>query len=64
MFEKHFLVFCNVDEDGNIVDGLTGNNIIPSKQYDHFFYLGEEGIDDLMGYKVVDNKLVKRENAE
>ena len=60
--ENNFLLFCNVDDKGNIYEGVTGNNIIPDKQYDHFFYLGEEGIEDLMQYKVIDNELVQ--NAE
>lgn len=60
--ENNFLLFCNVDEEGNIIEGVTGNNIIPDKQYDFFFYLGEEGVEDLLLYKIINNELVK--NAE
>ena len=56
---NNFIVFCNVDEDGNIYEGVVGNNIVPNKQYDYFSYLGEERIDDLMKYKVIDGELVK-----
>lgn len=51
------LLFCDVDEDGNITDALTGVNIIPDRQYDYFFY----GFDaDIFIYKVdvVTRKLV------
>lgn len=59
--DNNFIVFCNADEEGVIYDGVVGNNIVPDKQYDYFFYLGEEGIDDLMKYKVIDGKLTSAE---
>ena len=57
---NNYLVFCNTDKEGNINDGIVGNNIVPDKQYDYFFYLGNEGVDDLMEYKVEKGELVER----
>lgn len=45
-----YVVYCNTDEDGNITNGCWGINIIPDRQYDHFFYLNEPV--DLMHCKV------------
>lgn len=52
-----FLVYANVDKNGNIKEGLSGFNIIPDRQYDYFFFLDKE--IDLMDYKIENNKLVK-----
>ncbi len=57
MIMDGFLVYVNVNEDGEITEGLTGVNIIPDRQYDFFFYL-EEKID-LLKYKIEDRQLVK-----
>lgn len=59
MFERHFLVFCNVDDEGNIIEGISGINIIPGKQYDYFFYREENDKIDMLKYKVEDRRLVK-----
>ena len=45
----NYLLFCDVDETGNITDALTGVNIIPDRQYDYFFYGFN---DDIFLYKV------------
>ncbi|WP_163183345.1 hypothetical protein [Neobacillus sedimentimangrovi] len=45
-----YLVFCDTDELGNITDAYAGVNIIPSRQYDYFFYMPNE--IDIMQYKV------------
>jgi hypothetical protein len=36
------LLYCDVDENGNIVDAFGGLNIIPSRQYDFYFFLEDE----------------------
>jgi len=51
-----FLVFCDADEQGNITDYIAGRNIIPSRQYDYFFFLMNE--IDVADYKIVDGQLV------
>lgn len=50
-------MYVNVSEDGEIIEGLTGVNVIPDRQYDFFFYLDEK--IDLLKYKVEDGQLVK-----
>ena len=53
MFQKHYLVFCDADKDGRIIEGIQGVNIIPDKDYEFFFYLGEGNKEiDLMEYKI------------
>lgn len=44
-----YLVYVNTDDDGNIINALAGQ-VIPDRQYDHFFYLNEPV--DLMHCKV------------
>lgn len=55
------LLFCNVDENGRIINFIAGKYIIPDRQYDYFFYLTENIVDDLHNYKVVDGVLTKTE---
>lgn len=53
------LLFCDVDADGNITSSLQGNNVVPTRQYDYFFFLeGELDVDD---YSVIDDRLVRKE---
>lgn len=48
-----YLVFCYVDEDGNIIDAFVGESIIPSRQYDYFFYTLDKGVmENIALYKV------------
>lgn len=53
------LLFCDVDENGNITSSLHGRNVIPTRQYQYFFYLTEE--IDVNDYLVIDGKLVSKE---
>jgi hypothetical protein len=46
------LLYVNIDEDGNIVDSLYGQNIIPDREYDFFFYTTEEIAENAFDYKV------------
>jgi hypothetical protein len=59
-----FLLFCDVDAEGNITSFVAGQYVIPSRQFDYFFYLvNEVGIaivEDLSSYKIVDGQLVKK----
>lgn len=49
----NYLLFCDVDADGNFVDAFFGANIIPSKQYDYFFFVTDPDItNNLIDYKV------------
>lgn len=49
----NYLLFCNVDENGNIIDSFSGVNIIPSKQYEYFFLTQDKGVvEDISKYKV------------
>lgn len=56
-----FLLFCNVEVDGRIKDSISGEKIIPMKQYDYFFYITgkdyETFLKDLPNYRVVDGQL-------
>jgi hypothetical protein len=48
-----YLVFCDVDENGDIIDAYSGINIIPSRQYDFFFFTNDEGVTtDISQYKI------------
>jgi hypothetical protein len=54
------LLFCDVDEQGKIVDSLVGDRVIPLKQYQHFFYLQQEVntiVENIPNYRVVDGQL-------
>lgn len=55
------LFFCDVDEEGEIVDSLIGARVIPMKQYDFFFYLMDDYetvISNVPNYRVVNGQLV------
>jgi hypothetical protein len=48
-----YLLFCDVDEAGNIIVAFTGTNIIPSRQYDFFFFTNDADVaDNIANYKV------------
>jgi hypothetical protein len=54
------LLFCDVDEEGKIVESLLGDRIIPLKQYDYFFYLQEDKeivAAKIPNYRVVNGQL-------
>ncbi|MCM3600617.1 hypothetical protein M3175_07730 [Robertmurraya korlensis] len=55
------LFFCDVDEEGKIVDSLIGARVIPMKQYDFFFYLMDDYetvISNVPNYRVVNGQLI------
>lgn len=54
------LLFCDVDEEGKIVESLIGERVIPLKQYDYFFYLMEKQetvVSNIPNYRVVNGQL-------
>ncbi|WHY01882.1 hypothetical protein [Neobacillus sp. DY30] len=54
------LLFCDVDDDGKIVDSLLGDRVIPMRQYQYFFYLQEDVeivIQNIPNYKVLNGQL-------
>ncbi|MFJ6415002.1 hypothetical protein ACIQLG_19675 [Terribacillus saccharophilus] len=61
------LLYCIVNEQGEILEAISGENIIPDKQYSFFFNTETTVIDELDAYVVkVDNMqpaLVKREDV-
>jgi hypothetical protein len=45
--------YCDVDENGNIIDAIAGEMIIPERQYDYFFMLDSWDIpNNIDNYKV------------
>ncbi|MGJ9381544.1 hypothetical protein [Salipaludibacillus sp. CF4.18] len=55
------LIYCDVDENGNILDLIQGYRVIPGRQYDYFF-VREELIDSAL-YKVENRELVQKPTA-
>jgi hypothetical protein len=54
------LLFCDVDEEGKIIDSLLGDRVIPLRQYDYFFYLLDEVnivTENVANYRVVNGQL-------
>jgi hypothetical protein len=47
------LLFVNIDENGNVIEALFGQNIIPDREYDFFFYTTAEIAENAFDYKVV-----------
>lgn len=48
-----YLLFCDVDETGTITDAMSGANIIPSRQYDYFFYTSDHHVmENVSDFKV------------
>jgi hypothetical protein len=46
------LLFVNIDETGNVIEALYGQNIIPDREYDFFFYTTAEIAENAFDYKV------------
>lgn len=52
-------IYCDVDENGNIIDALMGERIIPDRQYDFFFMVTDaEIMKNIDKYKVINRELV------
>jgi hypothetical protein len=56
---NNLLIYCDSDLEGKIKECLIGKNVIPSRQFDHFFFI-EDGdtFQDIDDYKVENGKLV------
>jgi hypothetical protein len=55
------LLFCNVDEYGKIIESICGERVIPTKQYQYFFYLNadiETVMKNIPNYRVVNGQLI------
>jgi hypothetical protein len=60
------LLFCNVDDNGKITESIIGERIIPSKQYEYFFFLMEvaETVSiKIPNYRIIDGQLTLEEGA-
>jgi len=55
------ILFCDHDEEGKIIDSLTGERVIPQRQYMCFFYLvgttTEQVLANIPNYRVVNGEL-------
>jgi hypothetical protein len=54
------LLFCDVDENGKIVDSIMGERVIPMRQYNHFFFLAENPeivAQNISNYIIVEGQL-------
>ena len=54
------LLFCDVDENGKIIESLVGQRIIPMRQYQYFFYLMEPVdtvVSNIPNYRIIDGQL-------
>lgn len=56
-------LYCNTDDQGSIIEILTGQNIIPTKTYDHFEMIDKQTEVNLDKFHVVDGKLVQIEGT-
>jgi hypothetical protein len=54
-------LYVDVDQDGNITDVLSGDFVVPMKEYHLEFDVNETLINELYKYKVVDGVLAERE---
>ena len=46
-------IYVNVDDEGNIIAAQTGEYIIPSEEWDHFFLRDEQTESTVYDHKVV-----------
>jgi hypothetical protein len=60
---KDIQLYCNVDEEGNIIEVLTGPSIVPTKEFHEFFMIDKQQELNLSKYKVEDRKLVQIEGT-
>lgn len=54
-------LFVDIDESGNIVDALAGNDVVPTKEHHHLFEVDESVFNELYKYKVIDGALNVKE---
>jgi hypothetical protein len=52
-------LYCDVDEQGNIITVLAGETIIPDREYDYFFtFESWSEVENISLYKVENGQLV------
>ncbi|WP_160299100.1 hypothetical protein [Bacillus alveayuensis] len=52
-------LYCDVDEQGNIITVLAGETILPDREYDYFFTLESwDEVENISLYKVENDQLV------
>lgn len=60
---KDIQLYCNFDGEGNIIEIYTGQNIIPTRTYDHFEMIDKQTEVNLDKFHVVDGKLLQIEGT-
>lgn len=50
--EKTVQLYCDIDNEGNIIRSFFGENIIPEKSYDFFGRVDTETVDHIEDYKL------------
>lgn len=60
---KDIQLYCNIDEEGNIIEVLTGQSTVPTKEFHEFFMIDKQQELNLSKYKVEDRKLVQIEGT-
>jgi len=54
-------LYCNVDSAGRIIESISGERVIPEKQYEYFFFLvntnSETVTNNIPNYRVVNREL-------
>lgn len=57
-----FILYADTDASGNITTAYQGVNIIPDRQYQYYFFLGERTESlDVSDYAVVSGELMRKE---
>ncbi|MGE6370657.1 hypothetical protein ACQKDB_16135 [Planococcus kocurii] len=51
--ENQIQLYCNVDDNGEIMQSFIGLNIIPGESYDFFFLISGEQAENINDYKIV-----------
>jgi hypothetical protein len=47
------LIYVDVDAEGNIIASYMGKNVIPDREYHHFFYVENYIGESILNYKVI-----------
>lgn len=51
--EEAFFVYVNVDDEGNVIQGVGGTRPVPEAEYDFFFLRNKLTLENITKYKVV-----------
>jgi hypothetical protein len=55
------LIFADTLDNGEFLEVIMGQRIIPGRQYQHFFYVDRYVQDSIENYKVVNGELVAKD---